>query len=198
MHHLHREMEQANKSEAGEVAPECCCAKRSTATVAQGDGLSANDLFNALEPPKRCQRQMRSLTSVKDRRSVVSRLGGTKMIRRSLVTAALLIFASATALAQPMTKPDPGATIRSEPPPTSAGQAVGSCNSREDKPNSNFSCARLKAACEGAGYKYSPSKPTVRQASAPNHHRPASRWDLPLTSVRSRTLSATIRPSAPS
>ncbi|OPH83224.1 hypothetical protein [Nitrobacter vulgaris] len=81
------------------------------------------------------------------------------MIRRSLVTAALLIFASATALAQPMTKPDPGATIRSEPPPTSAGQAVGSCNSKGDKPNSNFSCARLKAACEGAGYKYSPSKP---------------------------------------
>lgn len=45
MRRLHREMEQANKSGTDEVAPECCCAKRSTATVAQGDGLSANDLF---------------------------------------------------------------------------------------------------------------------------------------------------------
>ena len=118
------------------------------------------------------------------------------MIRRSLVTAALLIFASATALAQPMTKPDPGATIRSEPPPTSAGQAVGSCNSKGDKPNSNFSCARLKAACEGAGYKYSPSKPDGSSGVCTNHRRPASRWDLSPTSVRSRTLSAKIRRSA--
>ena len=179
MHRLHREMEQANKSEAGEVAPECCCAKRSTATVAQGDGLSANDLFNAFEPPKRCHRQMRSLTSVKDRRSVVSRLGGTKMIRRSLVTAALLIFASATALAQPMTKPDPGATIRSEPPPTSAGQAVGSCNSKGDKPTAISVAPGSRRPARVPTINICPASRTVRQASAPNHHRPASRWDLP-------------------
>lgn len=81
------------------------------------------------------------------------------MIRRNLVTGVFLILTSAAVLAQPMTKPDPGATIRSEPPPTSTAQAVGSCNNKGDKPNSNFSCARLKAACEGSGYKYSPSNP---------------------------------------
>jgi len=120
------------------------------------------------------------------------------MIRRSLVTAALLIFASATALAQPMTKPDPGATIRSEPPPTSAGQAVGSCNSKGDKPNSNFSCARLKAACEGAGYRYSPSNPDGSSGVCSKPSRPGQQMGFAADIGPQSDASAKIRPSAPS
>jgi hypothetical protein len=67
---------------------------------------------------------------------------------RTMIVFSVLIATSG--FAQSTGRTNPNAKVSGGPPPTSKGQAVGSCDD-------SYGCGRLKVACSKSGYDYKPS-----------------------------------------